>query len=40
MSLTRKDELGTTEPSIRGLFKKLRANSASDDERAADFFAA
>src|SRR5580658_1601147 len=45
MSFTRNEELGITEPSIVGLLKKLRVNnakeeSASDDDRAADFLAA
>src|SRR5271168_5382330 len=38
MSFTRNDELGTTAPSMPGLRKKLRANSARVD-RAADFLA-
>jgi hypothetical protein len=33
MSFTRKDELGTTEPSIAGLRKKFRTNNANDDDR-------
>jgi len=32
MSFTRKDELGTTEPSIAGLRKKFRTNNANADE--------
>src|SRR5580692_10777059 len=36
MSLTRKDELGTTDPSMTGLRKKLRTNSANEDDRNDD----
>jgi hypothetical protein len=49
MSFTRKDELGTTDPSIAGLLKKFRANKARennarddarDDDGSTDFFTA
>jgi hypothetical protein len=33
MSFTRKDELGTTEPSIAGLRKKFRTNNANAEDR-------
>jgi len=36
MSFTRKDELGTTEPSMAGLRKKFRTNNANADERSDD----